>query len=102
MREAGAGTLLHTTGAGSLVPVPVPVPVVGNVNAAAAALRNWAVNRHKELDGTGIQAAHIGIDVSIAVSLIPGQLVIQQSAAPPASGPAPCRRVLKNPEPRWW
>lgn len=96
MREAGAGTLLHTTGAGSLD--PVPVPVVGNVNAAAAALRNWAVNRHKELDGTGIQAAHVGIDVSIAVSLIPGQLVIQQSAAPPA----PCRRVLKNPEPRWW
>ncbi|MEU0805798.1 SDR family NAD(P)-dependent oxidoreductase [Streptomyces sp. NPDC005970] len=73
MREAGTGTLLYTTGAGSLD----PLPVVGNVNAAAAALRNWAVNLHKELDGTGIQAAHIGIDVSIAVSLIPGQPVIQ-------------------------
>ncbi|MGW2523735.1 SDR family NAD(P)-dependent oxidoreductase [Streptomyces sp. NPDC001617] len=71
MREAGTGTLLYTTGAGSLD----PVPVVGNVNAAAAALRNWAVNLHKELDGTGIQAAHVGIDVSIAVSLIPGRPV---------------------------
>ncbi|MCZ0999490.1 hypothetical protein O1M63_17530 [Streptomyces mirabilis] len=38
---------------------------VGNVNAAAAALRNWVVNLHKELDGTGIQAAHIAIDVAL-------------------------------------
>ncbi|MFD5317687.1 SDR family NAD(P)-dependent oxidoreductase [Streptomyces sp. NPDC127098] len=73
MHEAGTGTLLYTTGAGSLD----PVPQVGNVNAAAAALRNWAVNLHKELDGTGVQAAHIGIDVSIAVSVIPGQPVSQ-------------------------
>ncbi|MEU6198386.1 XRE family transcriptional regulator [Streptomyces sp. NPDC047061] len=73
MREAGAGTLLYTTGAGSLD----PVPVVGNVNAAAAALRNWAVNLHEELDGTGVQAAHIALDVSIAVALIPGSPVIQ-------------------------
>ncbi|GGN44394.1 SDR family NAD(P)-dependent oxidoreductase [Streptomyces fuscichromogenes] len=79
MREAGTGTLLYTTGAGSLD----PLPVVGNVNAAAAALRNWAVNLHKELDGTGIQAAHIGIDVSIAVSLIPGQLVVQPEGISP-------------------
>jgi NAD(P)-dependent dehydrogenase (short-subunit alcohol dehydrogenase family) len=68
MREAGAGTLLYTTGAGSID----PVPQVGNVNAAAAALRNWAVNLHKELDGTGIQAAHVGIDVSIGMSVVPG------------------------------
>ncbi|MDX3136786.1 SDR family NAD(P)-dependent oxidoreductase [Streptomyces europaeiscabiei] len=61
MREAGAGTLLYTTGAGSLD----PLPMVGNVNAAAAALRNWVVNLHKELDGTGIQAAHIAIDVAL-------------------------------------
>ncbi|MGW2049889.1 SDR family NAD(P)-dependent oxidoreductase [Streptomyces sp. NPDC001858] len=67
MREAGAGTLLYTTGAGSID----PVPQVGNVNAAAAALRNWAINLHKELDGTGIQAAHVGIDVSIGMSVIP-------------------------------
>ncbi|WP_435218478.1 SDR family NAD(P)-dependent oxidoreductase [Streptomyces sp. bgisy034] len=68
MRETGAGTLLFTTGAGSID----PVPQVANVNAAAAALRNWAINLHKELDGTGIQAAHIGIDVSIGMSVVPG------------------------------
>jgi NAD(P)-dependent dehydrogenase (short-subunit alcohol dehydrogenase family) len=70
MREAGAGTLLYTTGAGSIW----PDPRVANVNAAAAALRNWAMNLHKELAdaGTGIQAAHIGIDSSIGVSVLPG------------------------------
>jgi short-subunit dehydrogenase len=68
MRGAGAGTLLYTTGAGSID----PVPAVADVNAAAAALRNWAVNLHKELDGTGVQAAHVGIDVSIGMSVVPG------------------------------
>jgi NADP-dependent 3-hydroxy acid dehydrogenase YdfG len=68
MQETGAGTLLYTTGAGSIW----PDPRVANVNAAAAALRNWAMNLHKELDGTGIQAAHVGIDSSIGVSVIPG------------------------------
>ncbi|MER6424732.1 SDR family NAD(P)-dependent oxidoreductase [Streptomyces sp. NPDC001137] len=68
MREAGTATLLYTTGAGSID----PVPQVGNVNAAAAALRNWVINLHKELDGTGIQAAHIGIDVSIGTPAVPG------------------------------
>lgn len=68
MREAGAGTLLYTTGAGSVD----PVPQVGNVNAAAAALRNWVLNLHKELADTGIQAAHVAIDVSIGNSAIPG------------------------------
>lgn len=68
MLEAGAGTLLFTTGAGSVD----PVPQVGNVNAAAAALRNWAINLNKELAGTGVYAAHVGIDVSIDVSVIPG------------------------------
>ncbi|MFE3850351.1 SDR family NAD(P)-dependent oxidoreductase [Streptomyces griseorubiginosus] len=68
MREAGSGTLLYTTGAGSID----PVPQIGNINAAAAALRNWAVNLHKELDGTGIQSAHVGIDVSIGTPAVPG------------------------------
>ncbi|MCX4514619.1 hypothetical protein OHA27_30715 [Streptomyces sp. NBC_01619] len=49
-----------------------PVPQVANVNAAAAALRNWAINLHMELDGTGVQAAHVGIDVSIGMSVVPG------------------------------
>jgi NADP-dependent 3-hydroxy acid dehydrogenase YdfG len=69
MREAGAGTLLYTTGADSID----PVPQVANVNAAAAALRNWAVSLHKELAGTGIQAAHVGIDVTIGNSTFYGQ-----------------------------
>ena len=70
MRETGAGTLLYTTGAGSIW----PDPRVANVNAAAAALRNWVMNLHKELAdaGTGVQAAHVGIDSSIGVSVIPG------------------------------
>jgi NAD(P)-dependent dehydrogenase (short-subunit alcohol dehydrogenase family) len=68
MRAAGAGTLLFTTGAGSLD----PVPQIANVNAAAAALRNWTVGLHKELKDTGVYAAHVGIDVSINVPAIPG------------------------------
>ncbi|MFE7935582.1 SDR family NAD(P)-dependent oxidoreductase [Streptomyces sp. NPDC057456] len=72
MREAGAGTLIYTTGAGSIW----PDPRVANVNAAAAALRNWVMNLHKELAdaGTGIQAAHVGIDVAIgdSDSVVPG------------------------------
>jgi len=68
MREAGAGTLLYTTGAGSID----PVTQLGNVNSAAAALRNWAINLNKELAGTGIYAAHMAIDVSINVPAIPG------------------------------
>ncbi|MFE3032983.1 SDR family NAD(P)-dependent oxidoreductase [Streptomyces canus] len=67
MREAGTGTLLYTTSAGSIN----PEPLIANVNAAMAALRNWAVNLHKELDGTGIQAAHVGIDVAIGTAFLP-------------------------------
>ncbi|MEV0222449.1 SDR family NAD(P)-dependent oxidoreductase [Streptomyces sp. NPDC050704] len=69
MREVGAGTLLFTTGARSIN----PRPPTADINAAAAALRNWAVNLHKELAGTGIQAAHIGIDATIGTSTFYGQ-----------------------------
>ncbi|CAM5606291.1 hypothetical protein SANTM175S_01706 [Streptomyces antimycoticus] len=61
MREAGAGTLLFTSGGGSVD----PVPMLGNVNAAGAALRNWVVNLHKELAGSGVYAAHVAINVWI-------------------------------------
>jgi len=61
MREAGTGTLLFTNGSGSVD----PIPMLGNVNPAQAALRNWALNLHKELAGTGIQAAHVAIGVWI-------------------------------------
>jgi NADP-dependent 3-hydroxy acid dehydrogenase YdfG len=61
MREADAGTLLFTTGGGSVD----PVPMFGNVNAAAAALRNWVRNLDKELASTGVHAAHVAINVWI-------------------------------------
>lgn len=52
------GTLLFTTGGGSIH----PVPMFGNVNATAGALRNWVLNLHNELAGSGIHAAHIAIN----------------------------------------
>jgi NADP-dependent 3-hydroxy acid dehydrogenase YdfG len=61
MREAGAGTLLFTTGGGSVN----PVPMLGNVNAAAAALRNWVINLYNELADSGVYAAHVAINVWI-------------------------------------
>ncbi|MGW1229585.1 SDR family NAD(P)-dependent oxidoreductase [Streptomyces sp. NPDC001515] len=68
MREAGAGTLLYTNGAGSID----PNPALGNVNAAQAALRNWVLGLHKELADTGIQAAHVAIGVWIGAGGPPG------------------------------
>lgn len=61
MREAGAGTLLFTTGGGSVD----PVPMLGNIHAASAALRNWVINLDKELAGSGVHAAHVAINVWI-------------------------------------
>ncbi|WP_433344870.1 SDR family NAD(P)-dependent oxidoreductase [Micromonospora sp. CA-111912] len=57
MRQAGTGTLLFTTGAGSVD----PTPMFGDINTAAAALRSWVLNLHKELEPEGIQAAHVAI-----------------------------------------
>ena len=39
--------------------------MLGNVNAAAAALRNWVLNLNKELSGTGVYAGHVAISVWI-------------------------------------
>lgn len=61
MRDAGAGTLLFTTGGGSIN----PVPMFGNINPAQAALRNWAINLHNELTGTGVYVGHVAIGVWI-------------------------------------
>ncbi|MDG3015315.1 SDR family NAD(P)-dependent oxidoreductase [Speluncibacter jeojiensis] len=57
MRRAGAGTLLFTTGAGSVD----PTPMLGDINTAGAALRSWVLNLHKEIEPEGIQAAHVAI-----------------------------------------
>jgi len=59
MLDAGAGTLLFTTGGGSVS----PIPMLGNVNAAAAALRNWVLNLHQELAEKHVYAAHVAIGV---------------------------------------
>lgn len=59
---AGAGTLLFTTGAGSLY----PVAMYGNVTAGGAALRNWALNLGEALSGTGVHVAHVAIALRIA------------------------------------
>jgi NADP-dependent 3-hydroxy acid dehydrogenase YdfG len=61
MLARGTGTLLFTTGAGSIN----PVPFLGNVNAGAAALRNWAINLGQDLRAEGIHAAHVAIGVWI-------------------------------------
>jgi NAD(P)-dependent dehydrogenase (short-subunit alcohol dehydrogenase family) len=61
MLERGTGTLLYSTGAGSVS----PIPMLGNINAAGAALRNWVINLHRELADAGIQAAHVAIGVWI-------------------------------------
>ncbi|MDQ4113333.1 MAG: SDR family oxidoreductase [Actinomycetota bacterium] len=61
MREAGAGTIIVTTGAGSID----PSPMLGNITPAGAAVRNWALSLHRDLAGTGIQVGHAAIGVWI-------------------------------------
>ncbi|MEV5762914.1 hypothetical protein AB0L61_39910 [Streptomyces tendae] len=48
------------------------VPQIANVNAVAAALRDWVINLHKERDDTGVQAAHVVINGSIGTPGVPG------------------------------
>ncbi|ULH18166.1 SDR family NAD(P)-dependent oxidoreductase (plasmid) [Deinococcus sp. KNUC1210] len=61
MLEAGKGTLLFTTGGGSIS----PSPIMGNVNAAQAALRNWVLNVHQVVAKRGVYAAHVAISAWI-------------------------------------
>ncbi|WP_328827075.1 hypothetical protein [Streptomyces ureilyticus] len=59
MREAGAGTLLFTTGGGSVN----PYPMLGNINAAGAAqLGDQSPQRAR---GQRVQAAHVAISTWI-------------------------------------
>lgn len=64
MRAAGTGTLLYTTGGGSVN----PNPMMGNINAADAGMRNWILNLHKELAPEGIQAAHVAISAFLGTN----------------------------------
>lgn len=68
MLDAGAGTLLFTTGGGSIT----PNPMMGNVNAAAAALRNWVLNLNTVLADRGVYAAHVAINTWIGAGGPPG------------------------------
>ncbi|MDY0946013.1 SDR family NAD(P)-dependent oxidoreductase [Frigoribacterium sp. CFBP9039] len=61
MIEAGNGTVLVTTGGGSIS----PMPFLGNVNIAAAGLRNWTLNLHDPLAEKGVYVAHVGITALI-------------------------------------
>ena len=61
MIAAGQGTVLITTGGGSFI----PMPFLGNVNIAAAGLRNWTLNLHNALQPKGVYVAHMGITALI-------------------------------------
>lgn len=61
MIAAGQGTVLITTGGGSIS----PMPFLGNVNIAAAGLRNWTLNLHNALQPKGVYVAHMGITALI-------------------------------------
>jgi NAD(P)-dependent dehydrogenase (short-subunit alcohol dehydrogenase family) len=61
MLKNGAGALLFTTGGGSVT----PNAMLGNVNAAAAALRNWVLNLNGVLHDKGVFAGHVAINTWI-------------------------------------
>ncbi|MFC9610676.1 SDR family NAD(P)-dependent oxidoreductase [Streptomyces sp. NPDC056938] len=61
MLEAGAGTLLFTTGGGAIN----PYPMLADANIAQAGQRNWAVNLHNSLADEGIYAANVAINLMI-------------------------------------
>ena len=61
MIAAGNGTVLVTTGGGSIN----PMPFLGNVNIAAAGLRNWTLNLHNALAERGVYIVHVGITALI-------------------------------------
>jgi short-subunit dehydrogenase len=61
MIEAKSGTILVTNGGGAID----PVPFLADINIAAAGLRNWTLNLHKELSQHGIYVAHVGISAWI-------------------------------------
>ncbi|MBM7389709.1 NAD(P)-dependent dehydrogenase (short-subunit alcohol dehydrogenase family) [Clavibacter michiganensis] len=61
MIAAGSGTVLVTTGGGSLAPTPAR----GNINIAAAGLRNWTLNLHAALAERGVYVAFVAITALI-------------------------------------
>jgi NADP-dependent 3-hydroxy acid dehydrogenase YdfG len=62
MLATGAGTLLYTTGASSVLPVPAFV----GTGMAGAALRKWVLTLNSALAGQGIYAGHVAIGAWLA------------------------------------
>lgn len=61
MIAAGSGTILVTTGGGSVA----PHAALANINIAAAGLRNWTLNLHSALEPQGVYVAHVAITALI-------------------------------------
>ncbi|MFF1570519.1 SDR family NAD(P)-dependent oxidoreductase [Streptomyces sp. NPDC058293] len=61
MLEAGAGTLLFTTGGGAIN----PYPMLADANLAQAGQRNWAINLHNSRADEGIYAANVAMNLMI-------------------------------------
>jgi short-subunit dehydrogenase len=61
MIAAKSGTILVTTGGGSIT----PIPALANINIAAAGPRNWTLNLHNELKPHNIYVAHVAISAWI-------------------------------------
>jgi NAD(P)-dependent dehydrogenase (short-subunit alcohol dehydrogenase family) len=61
MLARGAGTVLLTTGASSVV----PLPPLGDVGIAMAGLRNWALGLHPALAPRGVHVATVTIATAI-------------------------------------
>jgi NADP-dependent 3-hydroxy acid dehydrogenase YdfG len=68
MLRRGSGTLLFTTGGGAIT----PYPTLSTVNAAQAALRNWALNLHGAVADQGVHVATVAINVLIGATAPPG------------------------------
>ncbi|MFJ3889884.1 SDR family NAD(P)-dependent oxidoreductase [Streptomyces rubrogriseus] len=58
MLKRGTGTILVSSGAGS---GPIIAPHVANVQIATGGMRNWILNLHAALSGTGVYAGHVAI-----------------------------------------
>ncbi|HEV7148355.1 MAG TPA: SDR family NAD(P)-dependent oxidoreductase [Pedococcus sp.] len=61
MIAAGAGTVLITTGGGSIN----PRPAFGTIGIATAGLRNWTLNLHNALRDKGVYVAYVAISALI-------------------------------------
>ena len=61
MIKAGQGTVIITTGGGSIT----PVAMIGDINIAHAGLRNWALNLHNAAKPHGVHVAHLAISAWI-------------------------------------